>query len=864
MTMRRGLLYFLFFLSGLAGLGYEILWTRMLSVSLGHEIVAVLAVIGAFFSSLAMGAWILDRPVSRSARPGLWYGGCELVIGCWAAVLVVLIPLLNPLVASWIGVNPTPVRHWTIAFFYPFILLLPATVAMGGTLPAMDRFFCHTFQQKRCVGGLYSANTFGAMAGTLLTTFWLMPAFGLQTTALFLALVNCVGAVGVFLLAGKRNNVAFLERSVLHSVTGTARLYVTLFAAGLLGIGFEVLMVRVFSQIFENTVFSFASILIVFLFGTAIGASIYQRAARKSDFEQTLSSLLLAVSLCCLAAVFLLRYAETLFSAIKAVLPGGFWAGIGAEMILALFFLLLPTAAMGATFSHLAQALRRADGGVGRALCLNTLGSAMAPLLVGVGLLPVVGCKYTLLLAAVGYLTLLPSLKLRSLVPGLLAAALALGIGVNSYPYRFVSLDEGESIVDYREGVMASVSVIKDKNEDLHLKVNNHLQMGGTTSVFSDWRQALLPLLLHPRPQNALFLGLGTGATFAAAAYHPGLEADGVELIPEVIDVMGHFEKSTGHLDEFKNLHIFAGDARRFVTATDNKYDVVVADLFHPGRDGAGSLYTVEHFRAISRLLSKDGLFCQWLPLYQLDLDMFKVITRTFLEVFPDGQAYLGHYSLDYPIIALIGSTHKLRFPERWYNDRLWTKGLQRTAMSFGYDSIYSLLGTFLAGKEKLRAYVGDSPINTDNRPVVLFQAPLYFYGKQETPPHKLLALIEKFSPENPESILDEIVTEEDLLARRRLAAYWKARDSFLKVGMDVEKTSDVVKLYQTVSKPLLTVVRKSIDFSAAYFPLLSIAYDIYPYDHNISEQLLLDLEKANPIRPEASILHRKLFDGKY
>ncbi|MDZ7582439.1 MAG: hypothetical protein U5R30_18105 [Deltaproteobacteria bacterium] len=127
------------FLSGVAGLGYEMLWTRMLSVSLGHEFLSALAVVGAFFGGLAIGAWLLDRPVSRSAFPGRWLAVLEALIGLLARDG--FIATLNGFIAGLIGVAPTPLRHWSIAFLYPFVILLPATAAMGGTLPAMDRLF---------------------------------------------------------------------------------------------------------------------------------------------------------------------------------------------------------------------------------------------------------------------------------------------------------------------------------------------------------------------------------------------------------------------------------------------------------------------------------------------------------------------------------------------------------------------------------------------------------------------------------------------------------------------------------------------------------------------------------------------------
>jgi spermidine synthase len=516
---------------------------------------------------------------------------------------------------------------------------------------------------------------------------------------------------------------------------------------------------------------------------------------------------------------------------------------------------------MGATFSHLAQAAKRSHWGVGRALCLNTLGGALAPFLFGVLVLPSLGIVFALLLLPLGYICCLPRMHLNKF-----ALFIILCISIEGYlafqsdTPSIMLLAEGETTVHYQEGVMASVSVVKDNRDALHLKVNNHFQMGGTTSLFSDRRQAYLPLLLHPAPKNTLFLGLGTGATFAASGTFPETRAVGVELIPEVITAMQYFEESTGKLEENDHLHILNGDARRFVISTNDKYDVVIADLFHPARDGAGNLYTVEHFCAIANLLTEDGIFCQWLPLYQLDAEMFKVITRTFLEAFPNAQAYLAHYSIDQPIIGLVGGNKKLRFPEKWLEKRLKDKNLRRYMAGFGYDSIYSLLGTFIASEETLREYSRNSPLNTDNNPVVLFQAPRFVYTSHEPAHRQLLTLLAELPAPDPESILAETITEEDYLARSRLSNYWQARDSFLKLGTAIERTRNVNTLYETASDQLLDIVRKSLDFSAAYFPLISIAYTMYPLDQEKSYKLLRDLERANPLRPEAANLRQQLF----
>lgn len=860
--MQQGILYFVFFLSGVAGLGYEILWTRMLSVSLGHEIISVLAVVSAYFSGLALGAWVLDSRVSLSKKPHLWYSILEIIIGVWALALTWLIPELNKSAASWIGAEPSVVRHWVISFLYPFAALLPATMAMGGTLPAIDRLLALNSGEQRSVGGLYSINTFGAMAGILATTFFILPLCGTQTTSIILGIVNFLCAALVFVPPVKKISLPDKKTFKLFSnKPGKLRIYWILLLTGLLGIGFEIMMVRVLSQLFENTIFSFASILMMFLLGTAIGAAVYQKTVKTNDFEKPLFFLIIGTSTTCLISFFILRYIETIFLFLQGISHIGIWSAVLAEMMTSGILLILPTIFMGATFSHIAQSIRKTDGGVGRALCLNTIGGAVAPLLIGVYALPALGIKWAMLLAGVGYLLAIPRFRISYALFSAIPVLIAIGIALNPFSYQFVDLSSDENLVDYRQGVTASVSVVQDDREALHLKVNNHFQMGGTTSIFSDRRQAHLPLLLHPQPEEALFLGLGTGATFATAASYPDLKAEAIELVPEIIEMLPHFKKINNDLEKSKNLKIISSDARRYVVATQKKYDVVIADLFHPARDGAGSLFTAEHFKAVKSILNEDGIFCQWLPLYQMDLDMFKIITRTFIEEFPHAQAFLGHFSLESPMIALIGTHNKpLKFPEKWYRKRVNTKGLRREASGFGYDSIYSLLGTFLADSDQLKTFCSHSRVNTDSHPVVVFKAPVFVYGNPGSSGERLLSLLNSFSTTDPESILAEVITEEDYLARERLTAYISARNRFLEIGMKTQKTGDVMKLYKTISEPLLSVVRKSSDFSAAYYPLLSIAYNLYPVDREASRSLLMKLEKASPMRHEAGYVRRNIF----
>ena len=192
------LLHALFFFSGAAALGYQLVWSKMFSTGLGHETPAVLAIIAAFMGGMALGAAVIDRFIPRSARAGLWLGGLELTIGAWAMLVSFLIPSANDFALRLIGLAPGGFQHWMIAFTMPALVLLPATAAMGAMLPAMEKFLSALAPQNESVGCVYAANTFGAVSGTLLAPFVLMPALGFSRSCWVLAIVN--GGVSVMAL----------------------------------------------------------------------------------------------------------------------------------------------------------------------------------------------------------------------------------------------------------------------------------------------------------------------------------------------------------------------------------------------------------------------------------------------------------------------------------------------------------------------------------------------------------------------------------------------------------------------------------------------------------------------------------------
>jgi spermidine synthase len=604
----------------------------------------------------------------------------------------------------------------------------------------------------------------------------------------------------------------------------------------------------VLSQIAQKTVYTFAILLAVYLIGTALGAAVYQRRRSSSrPGEAADHTLLLLLALSCLVGIVGMGAAETVKTAVLQMLPSSLVAALAAEAVVAMAAMLLPSAVMGALFSHLAVSARAHGLTFGRALAANTLGAAAAPVLFGVVIVPLVGTKLALLGVAAGYAVLYAwrSAPARNIWP---VGAAIVGFALWAPSLNFVDVPEGGRIVSLKEGALATVSVVEDSHGVARLHIDNGEQEGSSASLLADARQALLPLLLHPSPQRALFLGLGTGVTASAGAGDPTVEVDVVELLPEVIEASAYFRKKFEESGPRPRLHIINGDARRFVRAAQTRYDLIVADNYHPARNGSGSLYTVEHFEAIRERLAAGGIFCQWLPLHQLDLESFRIIVRTFMSVYPQTWAMIATNSLETPVVGLISRSDAGRFDARDVRTRLATLRMPRNPTEFGIADTLAIFGSFIAGSRELARFAGNAALNTDDQPTVAYRAPRLAYMRDSLPRDRLLALLREVSvaPEEVISFSDTAWEE------RRLAAYWEARNRFIEAGRHVQPTQEVRRIVSQVREPLLAVLRISPDFRPAYDPLLRIATDLAKVDAMSARALLEDLYATVPSRPEA------------
>src|SRR5712675_509795 len=233
---------------------------------------------------------------------------------------------------------------------------------------------------------------------------------------------------------------------------GGPRLTITLFVTGLLGITFEILVVRLAAQVMQNTIYTFAGLLAAYLLGTAAGGLLWQRAARRVQ-DASLGWLLAGTSLACLATAFLTPF-------IAGIADAAAEAGIAGELAVALALFLVPSAAMGALFGLLAQWVRDQRGSLGWAIGINSLGASAAPLLTAQFVIPAFGAWMALIPVALGYLLLLP-LRRAALVWAAAPALAALILWMHPAP-SLTRVPAGGALLAVREGPMVTASVVDD------------------------------------------------------------------------------------------------------------------------------------------------------------------------------------------------------------------------------------------------------------------------------------------------------------------------------------------------------------------------------------------------------------------
>ena len=712
--MRR-VLWLCFTVSGAAALALEMLWMRSASLVLGQTAVTTSTVLACYFAGLGIGA-ASGRAVQRKAV--IVYGLLELGVAggaLWSLVVFHLLRSDTP--ERWLAATGIAGRAAAVA-----VAILPATICLGATLPALGQVLARHSPGRR--GGLlYGLNTLGGAAGIAAAGFGLPAAVGVRASYAIAAAASALAGAAALLCSGDETAAPTRRSAATAAAPSRARLRLLAAGAGAIGLGLEVLWTRLLAQVLHNSVYSFSAIALVFVLALALGAALAALLLRR------LSPAAIAGGALACAALGTVAGAWIFVRGTDGLAYFGMERGLG-EYLLRIVALAAVTAGPAALASGTVLPALWAEWGgsngaarpLGDLASANTIGGVAGAVAAGFVAIPAIGVRASLLVAAVGYAVLADAaMGSRSRLRPL--AWLALLIAVIADPMRMplVHLRPGaESLQQTLEGASGIVTVVDDEG-DLQMRLDNFYLLGGSQAAVNERRLGLVPLLLHPSPQRAAFIGLATGIT-ASAAPALGVERTTViEVVPEVAAAArSAFRPWNGGLLDRRDVDLVLDDGRHYLASRRDQFDVIVSDLFVPWHAGAGNLYSREMYETVRRRLAPGGLFCQWLPLYQLTREEFAMIAHTFQSVFPHTQLWRAGFFPNRPVVALVG-----QLSNRVVDLEQVSRRLDRMP-AWARDPLLA------APRGLVMLYAGDlggdlfaaAPLNTDDRPRLEFLAP--------------------------------------------------------------------------------------------------------------------------------------------
>jgi len=774
-------LYAMIFLSGFACLVYQILWMRQLGIVFGNTSHAAALTLAVFFAGLAIGSWFWGRHCPRLVKPLRTYGWLELGIAITGTAILAAPRLCITIYPMLYGQDGTGFGLTAFKLLWTLIMVFPPAFLMGGTIPVLGQHLIGVQKEFGATAArIYAVNTIGAACGAFATAFVLMWLLGFQLTCLVAVGVSSAVAALAFILS--RHDTGLRDPALANGIANEApqgnkkplstkkrnkspipppapilsrkQIACLAFVSGFNILALEVLWTRMFAQVHENSVYSFSTVLIIVLVCLALGATLASRlAGRPSSAPQTLVVLtaLGGATLCATPFVFMamtdnlsMLPTDTSFASYVVSLFTTGFATIG-----------LPCFLLGAVFPFLMKGEEKFTTHPGKSIgmlaSINTLGAILGSLACGFLLLHWLGLWRSMQWLSAIYLivaVMMPGAKnniSRRAKLGALVMLLLVFTGLNPtrLPVTWTKDTRGgtETLLEKWEASDCTVTVVKNANEDLLIKINSSYTLGSTESYGPQIYQARIPLLAYPETDSVFFLGMGTGITAGEALNRDEFKnvksVVTCELSPSVVAASKKYFSGgpdgpdlTNGLYRDPRSRVLIEDGRNHLMGTHENYAMINADLFLPYRSGAGSLYSREHFQQVKNRLTPSGVFVQWLPLYQVTEFEFGTITNTMLSVFPQVSLWRGNFQPGGEMVALIGHQDSSPLPT-------CTLDVERDKQLAVTDATHldiqqlmlpineQTILLFYCGNLRLAADLFASyPINTDDKPIIEFGTP--------------------------------------------------------------------------------------------------------------------------------------------
>lgn len=764
--------YFLFLLSGISGLIYQVVWVREFGAVFGNTVYSAAAVTAVFMCGLGFGGFLVGGGSDRRhrydrLRPLRAYGGFELGIALLGLAVAFVLPELEGLSAQLSRYELGPEGWFELTtsshlFRYAAALLLlaPITFLMGGTLTLLIRYVVAGDLDAAGVrvGALYGLNTAGAAIGAFATDFALIPKLGILNAELVAIGLNLIAGVGALLLAARRAADVSTDHSepeevaappagpaATSLVSGTAA---TLFVTGFVAMGFEIVWFRYLISGLgaRRSIFSLlmAVILVGIFLGSVVGGLLERRTGRPVRLFMAAQTGFIFFALAPMAVIgtqLIGLFVEP--SVLEGVRPSlQSLAEIGLSLPHIIAVVGLGALLMGCTFplsnAHVQRVKASVGGRAGALYLANTLGNVAGALVTGFVLLPSIGQQGSVaVLAACAPIGLVPlylssrrqdggeGISTRFFAGCIIALLLCLG-GWLALPQHHLLkyVREGPDSMDKRvvaisEGINESVLVIEQLAGRV-LYTNGHPM---SATGFPSQRYMRLfshfPLLNTEDPKRVLVICFGVGNTLHAASIHPSVEElEVVDLSKNVLQHAHFFSDTNKNVLENDRVSVYVNDGRQHLRMqAPESYDLIT--LEPPPIDFAGvvSLYSTEFYALARSRLRPDGFMTQWLPAYQVSTDVTLSMIRSFVEEFPNA-ALLSGYKRELILIGSNGTAPHLNpalVRERLDRDPMLRKDLESVASG----SLTDLAAAFVAGPIALETATRETRPVTDDFPVM-------------------------------------------------------------------------------------------------------------------------------------------------
>ena len=743
-------LLLLFVGSGCAALIYEVVWFQLLQLSVGSSAVSLGILLGIFMGGMCLGSLLLPRYISARHHPLQVYACLELGIGVMGVLVLFVVPLIG---GAYTAIAGTGQASLFLRAIVAGVCLLPPTVLMGATLPAIARWVKATPSGVSWLGYFYGGNLAGAVTGCVLAGFYLLRFFDMATATYVAVALN----VGVALLALGIARVAPYVPSAASgrtlAVAPDARLiYVAIALSGMTALGAEVVWTRLLSLLFGATTYTFSLILAVFLVGLGIGSTVGSELARRVAHPRMVlgwCQLLLCVTLAWAAYA---ASGSLPYWPINPSLSSSSVFMLELDLMRTIWVTLPSTLLWGASFPLAlgAVAMRGQDPGrlVGGVYAANTVGAIVGALATGLVLIGTFGSQMAqqllIVVAAVSGVLLLVwgaprargvrrgggVLSVRAaamLVVGVCIGAVLLARAVPPLPGLLVAYGRYAAtwyginqIIYVGEGVTAAVAVSRTPGGILNYHNAGKVQASSEPQDMKLQRMlGHMTTLVPDNPAKVLVIGCGAGVTAGAVSIDPRVIdqtiAEIEPLVPQVVST--YFSEHNFNVVDNPKVTIHLDDARHYLLTTDEMFDAVTSDPLDPWVKGAATLYTREFFEEIKSHLNPGGVVTLFVQLYESTDAAVKSEIGTFLEAFPNGAVFANTINGQGYDLVLFGQVGDRRINVDTVQARLdapESEPIRNSLAEVGIHSAVQLFATYAGSRVDMTSWLQGAEINTD------------------------------------------------------------------------------------------------------------------------------------------------------